>query len=86
MLCEAGRGPHMRDISMSWSAGTVEAAAAKLLVGPICAGVGLALQVVHSSMGGFSAGVAGRPMVQFDVQLNAYPNWPLGREGSRNRV
>ncbi len=36
----------------------MEAAAAKLLVGPVCAGVGLALQVVHSSTDGFFAGVA----------------------------
>ncbi len=45
----------------------MEAVAAKLLVGPVCAGVGLALQVVHSSTDGFSAGVAVRPRVQFDV-------------------
>ncbi len=43
------------------------AAAAKLLVRPVCAGVGLALQVVHSSTDGFSASVADRPRVQFDV-------------------
>ncbi len=45
----------------------METAAANLLVRPVCAGVGLALQVVHSSTDGFSAGVAVRPMVQFDV-------------------
>ncbi len=31
------------------------------------AGVGLALQVVHSWTDGFSAGVTTRPWVQFDV-------------------
>ncbi len=36
----------------------MEDATAKLLVGPVCAGVGLALQVVHSSTDGFFAGVA----------------------------
>ncbi len=45
----------------------MEAAAAKLLVRSVCAGVGLALQVVHSSTYGFSAGIAVRPRVQFDV-------------------
>ncbi len=45
----------------------VEAAATKLLVGPVCAGVGLALQVVHSPTDGFSASVAVQPWVQFDV-------------------
>ncbi len=45
----------------------VEAAAATLLVGPVCAGVGLALQEVHSSTDGFSAGEAVWPWVQFDV-------------------
>ncbi len=45
----------------------MEAAAAKLLVRPVCAGVGLALQVVHSSTDGFSAGVAVWSRVQFDV-------------------
>ncbi len=45
----------------------MEAAAAKLLVGPVCARVDVALQVVHSSTDGFSAGVAVRPRVQFDV-------------------
>ncbi len=44
----------------------MEAAAANLLVRPVCAGVGLALQVVHSSTDGLSAGVAVRPRVQFD--------------------
>ncbi len=39
----------------------------KLLVGPVCAGVGLALQVAHSSTDGFSAGEAVWPWVQFDV-------------------
>ncbi len=45
----------------------MEAAAANLLVRPVCAGVGLALQVVHSSTDGFSAGVAVRTRVQYDV-------------------
>ncbi len=45
----------------------MEAAAAKLLVRPVCAGVGLALQVVRSSTDGFSAGVVVRSRVQFDV-------------------
>ncbi len=45
----------------------MEAAAAKLLVGPVCAGIGLALQAVHSSTDGLAAGVAVRPRVQFDV-------------------
>ncbi len=45
----------------------MEAAAANLLVRPVCAGVGLALQVVHSSTDGFSADVAVWPRVQFDV-------------------
>ncbi len=45
----------------------MEAAAATLLGRPVCAGVGLALQVVHSSTDGFSAGVAVRSRVQFDV-------------------
>ncbi len=34
---------------------------------PVCAGVGLALQVVHSSPDGVSAVVAVRPGVRFDV-------------------
>ncbi len=33
----------------------------------VVAGVGLASQVVHSPTDGFSAGVAVRPWVQFDV-------------------
>ncbi len=41
----------------------MEAAAAKLLVRPVCAGVGLALQVVHSSTDGFSA----HPAAYIDV-------------------
>ncbi len=45
----------------------MKAAAAKLLVRPVCAGVGLALQVVNSLTDGFSAGVAVLPRVQFDV-------------------
>ncbi len=45
----------------------MEAAAANLLVRPVCAGVGLALQAVHSSTDGFSASVAVQPRVQFHV-------------------
>ncbi len=67
MLCEAGRGLRVGDISRSWSAATGGTAAAKLLVRPVCAGVGLALQIVIYSTDGFSAGAAVWPWVQFDV-------------------
>ncbi len=46
---------------------SVATAAAKLLVGPVCAGVGLASQVVHNSINVFPAMVKIRQWVQFDV-------------------